>query len=544
MANGFTTLPGTDEAVTRAGIDWTGDVVNFYIYASADDWSPAAEIDLFAQWPAATNHVLRCSLATDFKFRFRTHDNTSTRTFVMPGATGITDGEGRWIRIELIPDLDGTNSRCRMWYKDIPPDAEPRTINWGAADDEDTDTDHVISNETGEDLVVGARQSTGFLNEWPGTMSYFSADIDGVPVTTLDMRSVSYDASDQWVDGIDQVLWTIAGSAYSWTAGTHPFIPNPSDGDHDPQSEFDQQDFEYLRRGIAGTGVVEGCVVTQSATPAQTVDISAGTISVAGEPVAVSASTGLSITAAHATLDRLDVIAAGPNGAIVVFDGVAAAEASIESADIPERWVALAALYVPATDNVHGNTQISDKRIMVLQTGMIRHATVLVPSGGQANIDFTDIPAGRKIVLSGVVLSDRSGSNVDQVRMRLGNATLDTTSNYQAFSYDLTAAGTRTITEEDTTSAAVMRFAAPTEDTTDGSVGAIEIDIHEHSSGHHLFRPWTSRGGMRTSSTNADNRIGVGVGSWQSTDPITQVRLFWTNGDFAEGSHVTLWVLK
>ncbi len=144
---------------------------------------------------------------------------------------------------------------------------------------------------------------------------------------------------------------------------TLSFLPNEADATYSDQAEPDSVDFETLLLGHAYTGVVSGCAVTESGTPAQTVDVASGNVVIAGKSIAVSGATGEAITAANATNPRIDLISVNSSGSVVVTDGTAAAQPVAPA--IPATSVPLAFLYVPANDNTHTDNQINDKRVIV-----------------------------------------------------------------------------------------------------------------------------------------------------------------------------------
>jgi len=143
-----------------------------------------------------------------------------------------------------------------------------------------------------------------------------------------------------------------------------PFLPNEADATYEDQAEPDSVDFEILLAGIGLTGVVSGCAVTESGTPAQTVDVAAGVVRVAGRQVIVDVDAGVAVSAADGTNPRIDLITSNLSGVIVVTAGTPAAEPVLP--DIPATSVPLATLYVPANDNTHGDAQINDKRAFVI----------------------------------------------------------------------------------------------------------------------------------------------------------------------------------
>lgn len=126
------------------------------------------------------------------------------------------------------------------------------------------------------------------------------------------------------------------------------------------RSKIDSTDLDALVAGIAGTGVVSGGAVTVSSTTA--VAVAAGVGMLGGAPGGWSAATP-TITAAHSTLPRRDLVTVNSSGAVVVTAGAAAAN-PVEPA-IPASSILLAVVDVLA--GTSNRTQyISDRRVMLL----------------------------------------------------------------------------------------------------------------------------------------------------------------------------------
>ena len=140
-------------------------------------------------------------------------------------------------------------------------------------------------------------------------------------------------------------------------------LPNVTVAGFTDQAEPDSVDIGILTAGHSITGVVSGCAVTPQGSPDMTVAVASGTISVLGVQQAVT-SGNVTITAAHATLARKDIVVVSSAGVKSVTAGAAAAQPLKPS--VPANSVVLAEVYVPAADTAIQGNQITDKRVIVL----------------------------------------------------------------------------------------------------------------------------------------------------------------------------------
>lgn len=142
-----------------------------------------------------------------------------------------------------------------------------------------------------------------------------------------------------------------------------PFtIPNASVAGFPDQAEPDSVDIDILTAGHVGSGVISGCAVTAQGSPDMTVAVAVGTVMVADVPAAASAG-NVTITAAHGSLPRKDIIVVSNAGVKSCTAGTAAAQ-PLKPA-IPASSVVLAEVYVPAADTAINANQITDKRVFI-----------------------------------------------------------------------------------------------------------------------------------------------------------------------------------
>ena len=168
-------------------------------------------------------------------------------------------------------------------------------------------------------------------------------------------------------------------------------------------------------------------------------------------------------------------------------------------------------------------------------------ATVTVPSGGVASIEFTGIPQGyENLQISGTVRSTRTGSGYDWFTARING---DTGSNYsfhilmgQGAAYYVYGAGSQTSMYVGALSQASV---------TSGIFGAFTTDIADYSS---TSKSKTIRTlyGHEINANNTESNTGIISGArHNSTDPVTSISfIIPAGGSFAEGSKVSLYGVK
>lgn len=113
-----------------------------------------------------------------------------------------------------------------------------------------------------------------------------------------------------------------------------------------------------------GTGVYTGLVVAQQTVANMTVKISAGTVYMAdGRRYAIAAKASQAVTAAHATLARIDIIYVSTAGVITYLAGTAAASPSAPAT--PTGGALLAEIAVAGAATTVATANITDKRTLL-----------------------------------------------------------------------------------------------------------------------------------------------------------------------------------
>ena len=121
-----------------------------------------------------------------------------------------------------------------------------------------------------------------------------------------------------------------------------------------------------LRVAAYGWGVISGLAVSQKGAGADmSVDVALGVAWIDGTRVTKGSTTNVTITAAHASYDRYDLVVINSSGTISVIDGTAAATSYANDYDLEtNNAILLAEVYVPATDTTIEDAQITDKQIL------------------------------------------------------------------------------------------------------------------------------------------------------------------------------------
>jgi hypothetical protein len=143
-------------------------------------------------------------------------------------------------------------------------------------------------------------------------------------------------------------------------------IPDDDTSSDLNQSRWFQADIQILVAGYSATGVASGCAVTAQGTPNMTVAVAAGTVLAASSSVAVTGG-NLTVGAAHATLNRIDLITVSATGVKTITAGTAAA--SPKPPLLPAGHIGLAMIYVAALATSIVTASITDKRVLLDAAG-------------------------------------------------------------------------------------------------------------------------------------------------------------------------------
>lgn len=176
-------------------------------------------------------------------------------------------------------------------------------------------------------------------------------------------------------------------------------IPNEADAFAPRQAGVYNTDIDILASALERTGVIKGylgaCAVTWSSLLIFAID--AGDVYILGARKSVLATTK-TLGAAHATLPRFDLIVVDSAGVVQVRAGTAAALPVYPGLTLGD--VALAAIYVPATETTSAATRVTDKRMLLAGDSLV---------GGVGSLTMI----GHSFV-AGATQADSGTSNVDQ----------------------------------------------------------------------------------------------------------------------------------
>lgn len=136
-------------------------------------------------------------------------------------------------------------------------------------------------------------------------------------------------------------------------------IPNKAAATYVRQAGGYSSDIATIAQALAGDGVISGLGVAAQGVPNMTVAVAAGLVRQQGF-FAYYAGGNATITAAHATLDRIDLVVIDYNGTVSVSPGTAAQYPAPPA--VPSNSLQIAQVYVPAAAASILNANLYDKR--------------------------------------------------------------------------------------------------------------------------------------------------------------------------------------
>ena len=212
-------------------------------------------------------------------------------------------------------------------------------------------------------------------------------------------------------------------------------IPGKPDADDLRQAAIYRSDIRAMLLAAAGDGIIFGLSVEQQGSPTMLLDVAAGLLRIGGYHAYVNAQT-VTITAAHATLPRIDLVVADYNGVLSVLAGTAAANPRTQQ--IPANSISLAQVMVkPAvtsivTANIYdkGPTvwDLYDLSSEFLNSSLSAVAATSAGSIGEAG--FTSSAAGTPVfsfqnavaLHPGILRVQTGTTSGNSTRLHMGNA--------------------------------------------------------------------------------------------------------------------------
>lgn len=142
-------------------------------------------------------------------------------------------------------------------------------------------------------------------------------------------------------------------------------VPDKGEGVANLQSILWQEQLEVLVAAIDGRDcVLAGCAVSAQGSPDMTVAVAKGAVLTNGVLKPVTAG-NVTVSSAHATLPRLDLIVVDSTGAKQCRAGTAAGSPKPPTRSAND--VVIAMVYIPATDTTISSDQIIDQRVFRTQ---------------------------------------------------------------------------------------------------------------------------------------------------------------------------------
>ena len=163
-------------------------------------------------------------------------------------------------------------------------------------------------------------------------------------------------------------------------------------------------------------------------------------------------------------------------------------------------------------------------------------ATVTVPSGGAASVEFAGIPQGYKHLQ--IRSSARDNAGAGTVTYFKVNFNLDTGSNYAY--HRLFGDGSSATADAGSSIAQTYANFALANSSTTQIMGASILDILDYNSVS-KYKTIRTLGGA---DQNGSGRVGISSGLWMNTSAITSIKLVADNGTFGQYSTFALYGVK
>lgn len=159
-------------------------------------------------------------------------------------------------------------------------------------------------------------------------------------------------------------------------------------------------------------------------------------------------------------------------------------------------------------------------------------------ASSQSSVTFSSIPTTYdSLMIVGSIRSTRTGSEQDEIKVTVGNGTVDTGTNYAVWASDADQATSFNANDSiDSNDHWIpFRFVPPTADAPTSIEGRVEMRFFDVQSA--AYKSMRGEAGVG----HAAGGWGIGYGVWKSTSTIDIITISWTNGNFVDGSTLRLY---
>jgi hypothetical protein len=165
-------------------------------------------------------------------------------------------------------------------------------------------------------------------------------------------------------------------------------------------------------------------------------------------------------------------------------------------------------------------------------------ATVTVGSGGQASASFTSISSDYKHLQIRGLLRSTAVQNYFGIRMRVGNGSIDSGSNYST--HQLYGDGTSAAAAENAPSDTTFMGTGLAANDLSSAFSVIVIDLLEYANTN-IYKTFRVLNGA---DKNGGGYVHLNSGSWRNTAAINQISVYPSGGNLAEYSSIALYGIK
>lgn len=207
----------------------------------------------------------------------------------------------------------------------------------------------------------------------------------------------------------------------------------------------------------------------------------------------------------------------------------------------------LAALQTLLADNATGEISPQDLRDMLVSVYPIVGANQMIETkllgADTTTVSFTNIDQNFLDLMVVLHVKSTTAGDIQQLRMRVGDASIDTGSNYDSIAATITDDATNAASEEQgATSWMCARTIVAAGNTDTAAFSSLVVMVPNYTSTAARKAFSQSGGGASTSDTTVNaNRVGFSHGMWRDTAKIQFIDFFGIADDLAQNSRITLY---